>query len=237
MNKMIGLTMMAAALLFVASCASTPTPTPTPPEQTQQPQAQQAQPQAQQPAPVAAPDAELAQAKSLQQKVDGYGLGSYDPDDYSAANKDLQAGQDSYGKDNVASKTSLQSAITEYNAVLSKGGPQYLAQGKTQTDASKKTADDLKAAVAVMDAYAAANDVYNRAVQEMAAGDIDNASKDLSQARDMFDAVTKTAQQKKDAAVQALQSAQQDQTAAQQKAAEAQKALQDEGISASVSGL
>jgi hypothetical protein len=235
MNKMIGLMMMAAALLFVASCASTPTPKPTPEEQTQHPQAEQAQPQAQKPATVAAPDAELAQAKGLQQKVDGYNLGSYDPDNYAAANTDLQAGQDAYGKDNAASKSSLQSAITEYSAVLSKGGPQYLAQGKTQTDASKKAADDLMAAVAVMDAYAAANDVYNRALQEMAAGDIDNASKDLSQARDMFDAVTKIAQQKKDAAMQALQSAQQDQTASQQKADEAQKALQDEGFSASVS--
>jgi len=235
MNKMIGLAGIAAALLLVVSCASTPTSKPTPEEQTPQPQAQHAQQQAEQPAAVAAPDAELAQAKGLQQKVDGYGLGSYDPDDYSAANQDLQAGQDSYGKDNAASTTSLQSAITEYNAVLSKGGPQYLAQGKTHTDASKKAADDLKAAVAVMDAYAAADDVYKRALQEMAANDIDNASKDFSQARDMFDAVTTTAQQKKDAAVQALQSAQQDQTASQQKADEAQKALQDEGFSASVS--
>ena len=239
MKKMIGLTMMTAALFFVVSCASTPTPKPTPEEQTQQPQAQQAQPQAQQPAPVTAPDAELAQAKGLQQKVDGYGLGTYDPDDYAAAEQGIcRRGRTRTARTMSPRRPRFSPPLRNTTPCYQRVVQQYLAQGKTQTDASKKTADDLKAAVAVMDAYAAANDVYNRAVQEMAAGDIDNASKDLSQARDMFDAVTKTAQQKKDAAVQALQSAQQDQTASQQKADEAQKALQNEGFSAApVSGL
>ena len=97
MRKVLFPAAAAAALLFIASCASTPPQKPPqPPEK-----------------PVAgAPDAELSQAKSLQQRVDALGLGDYDPDDYAAANTALKAGQDSYGKDNAASKTSLQSAIT-----------------------------------------------------------------------------------------------------------------------------
>jgi len=226
MRKIVVMAAAAATLFFVVSCASTPPQQPAAPAPTQ----------AEQPA-AAAPAAELAQAKSLQQKVDAYGLGSYAPENYAAANADMKAGQDSYGKDNAASKKSLQSAITGYNAVITKGGPLYLAKLQAQAEASKKAADSLKASVAVKDDYAQANDVYKRALKEKDAGDIENASKDFTQSRDAFDAVTKAAQQKKDAAVQALQSARQDQTASQQKAADAQKSLKDEGFTVGVSGL
>jgi hypothetical protein len=101
----------------------------------------------------------------------------------------------------------------------------------------KKAADDLKASVAVKDDYARANDVYKWALKEKDAGDIENASKDFTDCRDRFDAVTKVAQQKKNAAVQALQSAQQDRAASQQKAEDADKALKDESFTVGVSGL
>ena len=212
----------AAALLFIVSCASTPPQKPQQPPQT----------------PVAgAPDAELSQAKALQQRVDAIGLGDYDADDYAAANTAMKAGQDSYGKDNAASKTSLQSAIAGYNAVIAKGGPLYLAKLQAQTEASKKAADDLKASVAVKDDYAKANDQYNQALKEKDAGDIESSGKDFTQSRDAFDTVTQTAQKKKDAAEQALQAAQQDQKGSQQKADDATKALKDEGFTVGVSGL
>src|SRR5271157_1663244 len=118
MRKIFHLAAASGALFLVISCASTPP---------QQPKPAAPQPPAAQPA-MGAPDAELAQAKSLQQRVDALGLGTYDPDDYAAANKDLHAGQDAYGKDNAASRTSLQSAIAEYNSVISKGGAAYLAK-------------------------------------------------------------------------------------------------------------
>jgi hypothetical protein len=221
MRKIVLLAAAAATLSLVISCASTPakTPAPTPVEQP------------------GAPDAELAQAKSLQQKVDAHGLGDYAPEDYAAANKDMKDGQDSYGKDNAASKKSLQSAITGYNAVITKGGPLYLAKLQAQTEASKKAADDIKASVAVKDDYGRANDSYKRALKEKDAADIENASKDFTESRDGFDAATRAAQEKKDAAVQALKSAQQDQTASQKKADDAEKALKDEGFTVGVSGL
>jgi hypothetical protein len=221
MRKVLFPAAAAAALLFIVSCASTPPQKPQPPEK-----------------PVAgAPDAELSQARSLQQRVDALGLGDYDPDDYAAANTALKAGQDSYGKDNAASKTSLESAITGYNAVLAKGGPLYLAKLQAQAEASKKAADDLKASVAVKDDYATADGTYRQALKEKDAGDIEKSGKDFTQSRDGFDAVTKTAQEKKDAAEQALQAAQQDQKGSQQKAEDADKALKDEGFTVGVSGL
>ncbi len=220
MRRLVPLAVMAGALFLVISCASTPPQKPAEPVPEQPP----AQPQA------GAPDAELAQAKALKQKVDAWGLGDYAPEDYAAANKDLQAGEDSYGKDNAASKKSLDSAITGYNAVITKGGPQFLAKGQSDAEASKKAADDLKASVAVKDDYAKANETYQRAIKEKNALDIDNAAKDFEAARDEFDAVAKTAQEKKDAAMQAMQSAQEEQSASQQKADDAVKALKDEGI-------
>ena len=225
MRKVVFLAVAAAALFFVVSCASTP-PKPAP-----EAPAQPAQPA------VPAPDAELSQAKALQQKVDAFGLGDFDAADYAAANKAMKAGQDSYGKDNAASKKSLQAAISGYNAVITKGGPLYLARLQAQTEASKKAADDLKASVAVKVDYARANDGYKRALKEKDARDIENASKDFMQSRDGFDAVTTVARQKRDAAVQALQTAQQDETASQQKAKDAEQALKDEGFTVGVSGL
>ena len=226
MRKLLSLATMGGALFLIVSCASTPPQKPAQPEP----------PKPEQPAAVAAPDQELAQAKSLKEKVDEYGLGDYAPDDYAAANKDLQAGEDSYGKDNAASKKSLDSAITEYNAVLTKGGPAFLAKAQAKADASKKAADDLKASVAVKDDYGKANDVYQKAVTEKGSGDIANASQDFDSASQQFDAVAQTAQQKKDAATQAMQAAQAAQSTSQQGAADAEKSLKDEGISVPASG-
>ena len=229
MRKIMLCAAAAGALFLVVSCASTPPQQPQP--ETPRPET----PQPEQPT-VAAPDAELAKAKSLQQRVDALGLGTYAPDEYAAANREFQAGQDAYGKDNAASKKSLMAAIDEYNAVLSKGGPLYLARGQEQAEASKKAADDLKASVAVKDGYEKADGLYMQALKEKDAGEIENAGRDFSQSRDDFDTVAKVARQKKDAATQALQSAQQDKTASERKAENAQKALKDEGFAASGGG-
>jgi hypothetical protein len=225
MRKILFCAAAAGALFLVVSCASAPPKADSAPPQQPKPET----PKPEQPV-AGAPDADLAQAKALQQRVDALGLGTYAPDDYAAANKDLQAGQDSYGKDNAASKKSLQSAISRYNAVLTKGGALYLAKVQQDAEASKKAADDLKASVAVKDDYSAANGVYKKALQEKDSNDIENAYNDFSQSRDDFDAVTKIARQKRDAALQALQDAQQDKTTSEKKAGDAQKALKDEGF-------
>jgi len=216
MRRIVPWAALFAALLLAVSCAGTPPAKPpeNPPEK---------------PA-VAAPDAELAKAQSLQQKADKYGLGEYDAEDYAAATKDLKAGQDAYGKDNAAAKESLTKSIGEFNSVITKGGALYLAKLQSQTEASKKAADDLKASVAVKDQYAEANDVYKRALKEKQSGDIDNAAADFTKARDLFDAAAALAQQKKDNATKALAGAQQTMTASERKAADAQKTLKDEGF-------
>lgn len=223
MKKLAFFLSLLAVVALVVSCASAPAKQPEPEQTTPQPTPQE------KPA-TAAPDAELKQAQDLRQKVDAYNLGTFDAEDYDAGVKALQAGQDAYGKDNDAARTSLQSAIASFKAVLSKGGAVYLDQEQQKADDSKKAADDLKASVAVKDKYAEASDVYQRALKEKDAEDIDNASKDFGQARDMFDAVAATAQEKKTSAEQALSDAQQGMSDSEQKASDAQQTLKDEGF-------
>jgi hypothetical protein len=218
MRTKISLPILLVALSLVASCATTP------PEK---PKTETTQPEK---PVVPAPDAELAQAKSLQQRVDAYSLGQYAPDDYAAATQYLKSGQDAYGKDNAASKQSLQASIAAFNAVITKGGPVLVQKVQDQSVASKRSADDLKASVAVKDDYAKAEAVYQNALKEKAAGDLEKAGNDFATARDMFDAVAKTAQQKKDTAMQSMEDSQKAMAASEQKAADAQKALRDEGI-------
>jgi hypothetical protein len=227
MKKLITLSGVAAVVLLAVSCASTPP---------QKPATEPAQPEATQPEKpvVAAPEAERAQA--LKDKIDGYGLAAYDEEGYRAASVDLQAGEDSYGTDNAAAKKSLDSAIAGFNAVIAKGAPLKIAELQSSTEASKKAADDLLAAVAVKEKYARANDAYQRALQEKDGGDLENAGKDFPLAQGLFEEAAAAAKQKKDEAVKAIEAAQQDLSSSKQKAADAEKSLADEGIAAQGGG-
>jgi hypothetical protein len=229
MKKLITLSGVAAVVLLAVSCASTPP---------QKPATEPAQPEATQPEKpvVAAPEAERAQARALKDKIDGYGLAAYDEEGYRAASVDLLAGEDSYGTDNAAAKKSLDSAIAGFNAVIAKGAPLKIAELQSSTEASKKAADDLLAAVAVKEKYARANDAYQRALQEKDGGDLENAGKDFPLAQGLFDEAAAAAKQKKDEAVKAIEAAQQDLSSSEQKAADAEKSLADEGIAAQGGG-
>jgi hypothetical protein len=213
MKKAFVFALAAAVSLIVASCASAPTKPPeTPPVETP------------------APEAELAKAKELQQKADAYHLGDFAPEDYAAGTNALKAGEDSYGKDNAASKKSLDQAVASFTTVIDKGGKAYLAKAKGEADSSKKAADDLKASVAVKDDYGKAQDAYDKARTEGDAGDIGAAGTDYASARDLFNAAAASAQEKKDRATRAIDETDKAMTASEKHAEDAQKSLQDEGF-------
>lgn len=205
MRKALPLVLAAAALIWAASCASTP------PKEA---------------APL--PEAELAQAKELKAKVDKFNLGPLAQTEYTAAESDLKAGQDAYGTDNAASKASLDKAIAGYRAVIAKAGPLYLGTLDDKAAAAKKSADDLKASVAVKDDYARAQAVYDRALAAKTAGDLEAATKDFEEARTMFEAVAKTAAEKRDKALAARSDLEKAMDASAAAAAEAQAALEAE---------
>jgi tetratricopeptide (TPR) repeat protein len=207
MRKALLIVLAAAALLMAVSCASTP------PEKA-----------------VPLPETELAQAKQLKAKADLYNLGPLAQAEYTAAENDLKAGEDAYGKDNAASKASLDKAISGYQAVIAKGGPLYLGTISDRTAAAKKAADDLKASVAVKDDYAKAKAVYDRALAAKTAGDLEAATKDFEEARKMFEAVKAVAQEKRDKALAANTDAAKALEDSAAKAAEAQAALEAESF-------
>ncbi len=207
MRKALLIVLAAAALLLAVSCASTP------PEEA-----------------VPLPETELAQAKQLKAKADLYKLGPLAQAEYNAAESDLKDGEAAYGKDNAASKASLDRAIAGYQAVIAKAGPLYLGTLNDKAAAAKKTADDLKASVAVKDDYAKAQAVYDKALKEKTAGDLEGATKDFEEARTLFEAVAKVAAEKRDKALTANKDATKAEEASTAKAAEAQQALESEGF-------
>ena len=168
--------------------------------------------------------------KELQEKADRHGLGDYAPDEYAAAEKNLAAGQETYGKDNAASKKSLDQAIAGFTMVIDKGGALYLGKLQDQAAASKKAADELKADVAVKDDYASAAAVYTRAIREKGAKDIDSAAADFTQATELFDTVAEKAKQKKAAAEAAMSATDASEANAKQAATDAETSLQTEGF-------
>jgi hypothetical protein len=216
-----------AVIALVTACATTPKPQEAPAAAPAAAPAEQPAPAA---APVADPSAERDKALALQKQVTDFDLASYDADTYNAGTTDLAAGQATYGKDNASSKASFLKAADEFQAVIAKAVPQALAPDQKAADTSRGNADALKAAVAVKDAYAAADAVYQSAARERDALDIASARRDFAAAAAQFDAVTATAQQKKSAAEQALQDAQQAQSSSQAQADDAAKSLQDDNI-------
>jgi hypothetical protein len=223
MKKGFAVVLVVVASYFISSCASAP---PAPPAQ---PEPQPAQPEAQA-VTIPAPDAERAKATELQKRVNANGLGPFDPDDYAAAETAFTAGEGSYGKDNESARRSFVAAADAYTLVLSKGGTLFLTREQKSAETSKSTADELKASVAVKDAYSEALAVYQRGVQESGTGDIENAAKDFAEARDAFAAVAVTAKEKKDAALTALDLAEKGRASSEQQATDAQNALQEEGF-------
>ena len=207
MRKALPIVLAVTAFLLVVSCASTP------PEQ-----------------PVPLPEAELAEAKQLKAKADQYDLGKLAGTEYAAAEADLKAGEAAYGTDNAAAKASLDKAIVGYQSVLDKGSPLYLGGISDRTAAAKKKADDLKASVAVKDDYAKAQAVYDRALAAKTSGDLAAATKDFEEARTLFEAAANAAKEKRDKALAAGAEVDQALEASAAKAADAQAALEAEGL-------
>jgi hypothetical protein len=224
MRKTLFWAALAAAVVLAASCASTP---PKAPEPEPEPKAVQAVP---------APEAELAKAKELKDRADTYDLGQYAPEEYAAAVKDLAAGEAAYGKDNAAAKKSLDKAVAGFTAVIAKGGAVLVDRIQLESESSKKAADAVKAAVAVKDEYAAALALYNAGLAAKKAGDLEKAGSDFAAARDGFDGAAVTARDKRERALQAMQETEDALAASEQNAADAQKALDSEGIPAQAGG-
>jgi colicin import membrane protein len=220
MKRCLAIVPLAAAALLAVSCASTP----------QKPAPEQPQPAVEQKPAPQAPEAERARAHDLQKSIDEHALAEFAPDAYQAAVKDRAAADAAYGTDNETARASYDSSIAGFTAVMDAGWPQRLTALKTDADAARAAADEVKAGVAVKDQYGTADAAYQRAERERDAGDREAAYKDFSDARAGFTDAAAAAQVKKAAAMQSIQEARNDLGASEQKASDAQQSLSNEGI-------
>jgi tetratricopeptide (TPR) repeat protein len=183
MRKFILFLFPAAALFLIISCASAPEMVEELPE---------------------APEMEYNQAKELRQLIEDYDLKQAAPAAYEAAERSFQEGESAYGKDNAVAKSALQKAINGYQQVIDEAFPLLVGRRQSEVDAVKQAADELKAAVAVKQKYAAAQSAYDQAVAARGAGNFKEALKLLDEAERLFEEVYAEAKVKKERAEQAM---------------------------------
>jgi tetratricopeptide (TPR) repeat protein len=183
MRKFILFLFPVAALFLIISCASPPETVEEPPE---------------------APEKEYNQAKELRQLIADYDLDQAAPTAFEAAEGSFKEGESAYGSDNAAARVAFEAAISGYQEVISEAFPQLVGRRQSEVDAVKQAADELKAAVAVKESYAAAKSVYDQAVAARGAGNFEEALKLLDEAERLFGEVYAEAKAKKERAEQAM---------------------------------
>jgi hypothetical protein len=221
----------ALVVLALATCASKPAPVEQP-APTPQPSVQPAPQPAAQPAPapaatVAAPDAELRQARASRDRVLRFKLDQQSPQEFAAAEAKLKDGESQINKDNAAAKVSIEAAAAGYRKILQDGLAPLARKGRQDVETVRASAGELKAQVAMAADYSAAESVYQKSVASDSAGDQEAAIDGYAQSREMFVKVVNDTKVKKDRAERALLDARQGlaDTEARAKAAEdAQKA-------------
>jgi tetratricopeptide (TPR) repeat protein len=183
MRKYLPFLFTAASLFLILSCASPPETIEEPPE---------------------APEKEYAQAKELRQLIDDYDLDTASPAVFQKAERSFLEGESAYGKENEAARVAFQEAISGYQQVIDEAFPLLVGRRQSEVDAVKQAADELKAAVAVKEKYAAAKSVYDQAAAARQAGNYKEALNLLDEAERLFEEVYAEAKQKKERADQAM---------------------------------
>ncbi|MBI4979656.1 MAG: hypothetical protein HZC28_19410 [Spirochaetes bacterium] len=150
------------------------------------------------------PEKEFSLANERRSLLMKYKLNTYASNEFVLAETNYTAGKTYYSNDNGKSKESLDKALTNYNIVLQKGFPLAADDSKKQADAPKKDADDIKAAVAVKEEYAAAKKLYDDAIAAKTAGNYSNAIDLLQASKVKFEAVHKKAKEKRTGAEKSI---------------------------------
>jgi len=116
---------------------------------------------------------------------------------------------------------SLDEAILRYNLVIQKGREGVAGANKQKSDDAKAESDSVKASVAVKDDYAAAQAVYQEAMDALDKKDYETAASKFEEAATLFGQVYQSAAAKKAAADSAMKAAEAASQASLEKAQEA----------------
>jgi hypothetical protein len=160
-------------LIFVVSCATAPKKEPVPAKGEVVPP----------------PESEYGQAKELRSRIEKWGLDRYAAEEFSAAEGRFNEGESAYNKDNAKAKTAFKDAIKGYQAVIDKGFPAYLDEKIAEVESLKKSAEEIKAPVALKNDYNGAKAVYAEALNKKKKEQYEEASDLLDRAQTQFQSV------------------------------------------------
>jgi hypothetical protein len=179
-------------ILFAFSCASTP---PKPVVEPEKPSVVIAQ-------EVPAPDQQKAAAEKARAEAAVYGAEAAFPEDWKAAAADFTAGEAVYGKDNAASRSSFEKALTGFTDLAAKAKPIFLeslANARKRAETARKQAFDLQAQSTLPVEWKVAESAFLRGRDGVAAaegGKIEaypDALKAYVEAGDAFESLIKNA--------------------------------------------
>ena len=173
MKKFLIFGLLLFGLIFVVSCATAPKKGPVPAKGEVTP----------------APESEYGQAKELRSRIVKYGLDRYATQEFNAAEGRFNEGESAYNKDNEKAKTSFKDAIKGYQAVIDKGFPAFLETKIAGVERLKKSAEEIKAPVAVKNDYNGAKTVYEDALNKKKKEQYEEASGLLDRAKTQFQSV------------------------------------------------
>lgn len=153
---------------------------------------------------------EGVEALKLRVEIEEKDFVRYDPANIAAADDIAISALDDYDRQDFAAiLTKAIDVRARYNQSLNKAKESYASDCAAAAAAERQRALDLKANVAVKQAYDAANDIFNQGAAASRARNFDNASSLYIQSRDLFIAVTADARERRRIAEEALREAEQ----------------------------
>lgn len=184
-----------ALTVFLFSCQTAPEAAPEEEEPEPAPAEEEAEP---------LPDELRVRAGELRDIIAQLDLGRYAEEEFAAGQEAFASAEDAYGDDNETAEQLYEEAIAQYEIVLQVGVGELQSQWEDQIEELNARARDLKAPTAVPDDYRQA-----RGTLEDARGAVDEERYDLAagfypQALDQHEAVVNQTEEKRQAALDAL---------------------------------
>ncbi|MDR2588424.1 MAG: hypothetical protein LBC67_03255 [Spirochaetales bacterium] len=176
----------ALAALFGASCSSTPPPAEEPQDGA---------------AAVPSLEEEIGKAEALKKSIEDYGLLAFTlPEEFEAANGELDSGREAAAVDYDKAKGLLDSASGRYQAIFDAGIGKRAASRLAEIDAAREEADSYKARKAASEDYALAAGKTDEAQRLLDAREYVEAWTVSSEALDAFIKSARAARLKRDTA-------------------------------------
>lgn len=178
MHKTIGVVVALVALL--GACASAPEPVPP-------------------------PDEAYDTAKSLRSQIQEYDLAQYAQSEFDVGEEQFAAGEVAYENgEYAAADEAFNLAIGHYTEVIDEGFRAVAGARRVEAEEQMALADEVKAGVAVPDAYDAAQAVYNEAIDSETDGNNRHAAELYENAAVLFAEAYQQADEKRRQALDAM---------------------------------